>query len=431
MDLFTTSPLPSQAPLAERMRPQTLDEYLGQKDIIGPGKLLRRAIEADRLSSIILYGPPGTGKTSLARVIANTTKSDFVTISAVSAGVKELREIIESATVNYRIYQKRTVVFCDEVHRFNKGQQDALLPAVEDGTITFIGATTENPFFEINSALLSRSTLFRLSILSPDEVKEGLVRAIHDPTNGYGNQALTVDEDALLHWVNYAGGDLRRALNALELAVITTIPENNHRHITLAVAEESIQQRVMRFDKAGDNHYDMISAFIKSMRGSDADAALYWLANLLESGENPRFIVRRILVHASEDVGLADPAVMLQAHAAANALEWLGMPEARIPIAQAVLAICNAPKSNSVVVAIDHALDYVKNHPPGIVPAHLRDTSYPGAKQLGHGTTYRYPHAYPGHFVEQNYWPDELNKEQFYQPSQQGRDTGIKLPKGK
>jgi len=431
MDLFTSSPLPSQAPLAERMRPQTLDEYIGQRDIIGPGKLLRRAIEADRLSSIILYGPPGTGKTSLARVIANSTQSDFVTISAVSAGVKELREIIESATVNYRIYQKRTVVFCDEVHRFNKGQQDALLPAVEDGTITFIGATTENPFFEINSALLSRSTLFRLNILSPEEVKAGLLRAIQDPINGYGKYDLTIDEDALQHWVDYAGGDLRRALNALELAVITTIPELNHRHLTLAIAEESIQQRVMRFDKAGDNHYDMISAFIKSMRGSDADAALYWLANLLESGENPRFIVRRILIHASEDVGLADPAVMLQAHAAANALEWLGMPEARIPITQAVLAICNAPKSNSVVVAIDRALDYVKNHPPGVVPAHLRDASYPGAKQLGHGTTYRYPHDYPSHFVEQNYWPDELQKEKFYEPSQQGRDTGVKLPKGK
>lgn len=431
MDLFTASSTTTQAPLADRMRPQTLEDYIGQCEIIGPGKLLRRAIEADRLSSIILYGPPGTGKTSLARVIANTTQSEFVTISAVSAGVKELREIIENATVNYRIYQKRTVVFCDEVHRFNKGQQDALLPAVEDGTITFIGATTENPFFEINSALLSRSTLFRLQLLSPEEVKEGLLRAIHHPTKGYGALSMSVDEEALNHWVNYAGGDLRRALNALELAVITTLPEHDHRHITLAIAEESIQQRVMRFDKEGDNHYDMISAFIKSMRGSDADAALYWLAALLASGEDPRFIVRRILVHASEDVGLADPAVMLQAHAAANALEWLGMPEARIPITQAVLAICHAPKSNSTVVAIDRAIDYVQSHPVGIVPTHLRDASYPGAKQLGHGIHYLYPHAYPGHRVDQSYWPDELPKQTFYEPSMMGRDVGFNKGKGK
>lgn len=423
MDLFSASFNPHQvAPLAERMRPRNLDEYIGQSEIIGPGKLLRRAIEADRVTSLILYGPPGTGKTSLAQVIANTTSSGFVRINAVTSGVKEIREITQSATEQLHLYGKKTLVFCDEVHRFNKGQQDALLPAVENGTITFIGATTENPFFELNSALLSRSTLFRLQTLSPEDIRKGLEQALEDKVRGLGNYSVKIDRSAWEHWLNFANGDLRRALNALELAVLTTPPEQGVRHITLGVAEESIQQRAMRFDKNGDNHYDIISAFIKSMRGSDPDAALYWLAVLLESGEDPRFIVRRIIVHASEDVGLADPMVMLQAHAAANALEWLGLPEARIPIAQAVLAIATAPKSNSAYEAIDYALEYVRTHPSGQVPEHLRDAHYPGAKKLGHGKGYLYPHAYPGHWVEQSYLPQEVHGETFFTPSGMGQD---------
>jgi putative ATPase len=423
MDLFSVSFNPSQvAPLAERMRPRTLEDYIGQSDIIGPGKLLRRAIEADRVSSLILYGPPGTGKTSLAQVIANATSSSFVRINAVSSGVKEIREIIQSATEQLHLYGKKTLVFCDEVHRFNKGQQDALLPAVENGTITFIGATTENPFFELNSALLSRSTLFRLFPLSQEDIRKGLEQALNDKERGLGNYQVEITPEAWEHWLNYANGDLRRALTALELAVLTTSPTDGKRHITLEVAEESIQQRAMRFDKDGDNHYDIISAFIKSMRGSDPDAALYWLAVLLESGEDPRFIVRRIIVQASEDVGLADPTVMLQAHAAANALEWLGLPEARIPIAQAVLAIATAPKSNSAYAGINSALEYVRTHPTGEVPNHLRDAHYPGAKKLGHGEGYRYPHAYPGHWIEQSYLPASIKGEQFFVPSNMGAD---------
>lgn len=425
MDLFSASFNPNQvAPLADRMRPRTLDEYIGQAHILGPGKLLRRAIEADRVSSLILYGPPGTGKTSLAHVIAQATSARFVRINAVASGVKEIREIIQTATEQLHLYGKKTLVFCDEVHRFNKGQQDALLPAVETGTITFIGATTENPFFEINSALLSRSTLFQLTSLTTDELRQGMVQALDDNERGLGQYQVEILTEAWDHWLNYANGDLRRALNALELAVLTTSPLNGIRQITLEVAEESIQQRAMRFDKDGDNHYDIISAFIKSMRGSDPDAALYWLSVLLESGEDPRFIVRRIIVHASEDVGLADPQVMLQAHAAANALEWLGLPEARIPIAQAVLAIATAPKSNSVIAGIDQAQDYVRTHPTGEVPRPLRDAHYPGSKKLGHGEGYLYPHNYPGHWVKQGYLPQGITEPGFFLPSGIGQDLG-------
>ena len=423
MDLFSATFDQHQvAPLAERMRPRTLDEYIGQSHILGPGKLLRRSIEADRVSSLILYGPPGTGKTSLAQVIAAKTTSHFIRINAVTSGVKDIREITLQATNDLHLYGKRTLVFCDEVHRFNKGQQDALLPAVEDGTITFIGATTENPFFELNSALLSRSTLFRLELLVPSEIRLGLEHALKDPERGLGLYKVEIAPKAWEHWINYANGDLRRALNALELAVLTTPPENGVRLISLEIAEESIQQRAIRFDKAGDNHYDIISAFIKSMRGSDPDAALYWLAILLEAGEDPRFIMRRIIVHASEDVGLADPMVMLQAHAAANALEWLGLPEARIPLAQAVLAIATAPKSNSAVESIDHAIAYVKKHPTGEVPAYLKSGSYPGAAKLGHGQGYLYPHAYPNHQVEQIYLPPTVQGETFYVPSNMGKE---------
>jgi len=430
MDLFSaTFDQHLVAPLAERMRPRTLEEYIGQSHILGVGKLLRRAIEADRVSSLILYGPPGTGKTSLAQVIATKTTSQFIRINAVTSGVKDIREINLKATDDLHLYGKRTLVFCDEVHRFNKGQQDALLPAVENGTITFIGATTENPFFELNSALLSRSTLFRLELLNPSEIRLGLENALKDAERGVGRYDVEITPEAWTHWINYANGDLRRALNALELAVLTTPPENGVRKISLDIAEESIQQRSIRFDKSGDNHYDIISALIKSMRGSDSDAALYWLAILLEAGEDPRFIIRRIIVHASEDVGLADPTVMLQAHAAANALEWLGMPEARIPIAQAVLAITTAPKSNSVEASIDCALDYVRKHPTGEVPAHLKDSSYPGASKLGHGQGYLYPHAYPNHWVEQTYLPPHIQSQTFYVPSEMGKEN-IRNPKG-
>ncbi|KGP74933.1 ATPase AAA [Desulfosporosinus sp. Tol-M] len=423
MDLFSAAfDQHLVAPLAERMRPRTLEEFIGQSHFLGVGKLLRRAIEADRVSSLILYGPPGTGKTSLAQVIAAKTTSRFIRINAVTSGVKEIREITLQAADDLHLYGKRTLVFCDEVHRFNKGQQDALLPAVENGTITFIGATTENPFFELNSALLSRSTLFRFELLIPSEIRLGLDNALKDTVRGLGSYQVEITPEAGEHWINFANGDLRRALNALELAVLTTPPENGVRHISLEIAEESIQQRSIRFDKAGDNHYDIISAFIKSMRGSDPDAALYWLAILLEAGEDPRFIVRRIIVHASEDVGLADPAVMLQAHAAANALEWLGLPEARIPIAQAVLAIATAPKSNSTVAGIDRALAYVKKHPTGEVPAHLKDHSYPGADMLGHGQGYLYPHAYPNHRVEQTYLPPNVQGQTFYIPSGMGQE---------
>lgn len=423
MDLFSANFDSRQvAPLAERMRPRTLDEYLGQRHILGPGKLLRRAIEADRVSSIILYGPPGTGKTSLAHVIATQTAANFVRLNAVSAGVKDIRDIIQNATEQLHQYLRKTLVFCDEVHRFNKGQQDALLPAVENGTITFIGATTENPFFEINSALLSRSTLFHLEPLNDEEIEQGMKMALADTERGLGQYTVDIAADAWKHWLNFAQGDLRKALNALELAVLTTPPENGVRHIDLKTAEESIQQRALRYDKSGDQHYDIISAFIKSMRGSDPDAALYWLALLLESGEDPRFIVRRIIVHASEDVGLANPLAMLQAQAAANALEWLGLPEARIPIAQAVLAIATSPKSNSVVMAIDQAQDYVRTHPLGEVPIHLRDSHYPGAEKLGNGKDYLYPHSFPGHWVEQSYLPKEAEDASFYRPSGMGAD---------
>ena len=424
MDLFSASFNQHQvAPLAERMRPQSLEDYLGQSHILGYGKLLRRAIEADRVTSLIFYGPPGTGKTSLAQVIAAKTASHFIRINAVTSGVKDIREIIAQALNNLHLYEKRTLVFCDEVHRFNKGQQDALLPAVENGTITFIGATTENPFFELNSALLSRSTLFRLELLLPLEIRLGLELALKDTERGLGRYQVEIVSEAWDHWINYSNGDLRRALNALELAVLTTPPENGIRRITLDIAEESIQQRAIRFDKAGDNHYDIISAFIKSMRGSDPDAALYWLAVLLEAGEDPRFIIRRIIVHASEDVGLSDPTVMLQAHAASNALEWLGMPEARIPIAQAVLAISTAPKSNSAAQSIDNALAYVRKHPTGEVPNHLKDSHYPGADKLGNGKGYLYPHNYPNHCVEQSYLPPSIQEQVFYIPSGMGKES--------
>lgn len=430
MDLFSASFDSGKiAPLAERMRPQSFAEFIGQEEILGQGKLLRRAIEADRIGSIILFGPPGSGKTSLAQIIANRTSSDFVRINAVSSGAKDLRAIIDHAEEKLKLYGQKTLVFCDEVHRFNKGQQDILLPAVEKGIINFVGATTENPFFELNSALLSRSSLFRLHQLSEDDIKKGIFQALNDNVKGLGNYNTNISQEAIDFWANYANGDLRRALNAMELAVLTTPPVDGVRTIDLAAAKESIQERTSLYDKNGDNHYDMISAMIKSMRGSDPDAALYWFAMILESGEDPRFVMRRIIIHASEDVGLADPLVMLQAHAAANALEWIGMPEARIPMVQAVLAIANAPKSNSVVTAMHKVFAYAKSNPQAQVPLYLRDSHYPGASKLDHGTGYLYPHAYPGNWVEQSYLPENHQDIQFYEPTGKGADYNRGKPK--
>lgn len=427
VDLFDFTGNKQKAePLAQRMRPRTLDEFVGQEHIVGPGKLLRRAIEADQLMSIILYGPPGTGKTTLAMIISNMTKARFVRLNAVTVGVKELRQTIEEAREHLKYYQQKTIVFLDEIHRFNKSQQDALLPAVEEGAIILIGATTENPYFEVNSPLLSRSRIFTLEELTDDHVREILEHALQDKERGLGQYQVKIDEDALQHLVKTANGDARNALNALELAVLTTPPEDGVRHITLDIAAESIQKRVMKYDKNGDNHYDIISAFIKSLRGSDPDAALYWFARAIHSGEDPKFLVRRLIVHASEDVGLADNRAMLMAHAAANALEWLGMPEARIPIAQAIIYIAKAPKSNSVIKAVDRAFAAVEKERAEPVPVHLRDSHYKGAKELGHGKDYKYPHHYPGHWVEQQYLPDNLQGTKFYQPSDQGEEANFK-----
>jgi putative ATPase len=416
------------APLADRMRPRTLDEFVGQAHIVGPGKLLRRAIEADQLGSLILYGPPGSGKTTLARIIAHMTSASFIQVNAVSSGVKELRKVIEDAESRLKYYNQRTIVFVDECHAFNKSQQDVLLPAVERGIIIFIGATTENPYFEMNGALISRSRIFQLEALRDDDVREVLQRALADLERGLGKFAVKLDEEALEHLVKTANGDARSALNALELAVLSTPPgKDGIRHVTLEVAEDSIQRRAVRYDKGRDQHYDVISAFIKSIRGSDPDAALYWYARMTYAGEDQRFIVRRLIVHASEDIGMADPQAMLMAHAAANALEWVGLPEARIPIAQCIIYLATAPKSNSVITAIDAALKDVETMRNEPVPSHLRDTSYPGAKMLGH-TGYKYPHNYPGHWVEQQYLPENVRRRKYYRPSDQGFEAKLDPP---
>ncbi|KNZ70219.1 ATPase AAA [Thermincola ferriacetica] len=429
MDLFELNrqnQLKKEAPLAVRMRPRTLDEFVGQEQIVGPGKLLRRAIEADQLSSVIFYGPPGTGKTTLAKVIANTTKAFFVQVNAVTSGVAELREVIQNAKERLGMYGQRTILFIDEIHRFNKSQQDALLPYVEDGTIILIGATTENPYFEVNAPLRSRSRIFKFESLSNDDIRKLLWRALQDKEAGLGNYKVDLTEEALEHLVDISSGDARTALNALELAVLTTAPdEKGVRKITLEVAEESIQKRAVLYDKSGDYHYDVISAFIKSIRGSDPDAALYWYARMTHAGEDQRFIVRRLIVHASEDIGMADPQAMLMAHAAWNALETVGMPEARIPIAQCIIYLATAPKSNSVICAVDKALADAEKERAGEVPPHLRDTHYKGARELGH-KGYLYPHDYPGHYVDQQYMPDNLVGRQYYHPSDQGLEVEIK-----
>ncbi|NLF80299.1 MAG: replication-associated recombination protein A [Clostridia bacterium] len=412
-------------PLAARMRPTGLDEFVGQEEIVGPGRLLRRAIEADQLTSVIFWGPPGSGKTTLAEIVAQTTGRNFRTLSAVSSGISDIREIISFAKDEWKFYNRRTVIFIDEIHRFNKTQQDALLPAVEDGTVTLIGATTENPFFEVNAALLSRSRIFRLQPLSEDAVLLLLRRAIGD-ARGLADYRLRVDEAALLHWASVCGGDIRSAYNALELAAMTTPPdEQGSRHIDLAIAEESIQRRNVSYDKKGDCHYDVISAFIKSMRGSDPDATLHWLARMTEAGEAPEFIARRIIICAAEDVGLADPFALTLAVSAAEAVHYVGWPEARIALAEAAVYVATAPKSNAAYLGIDAAIGDLYDKPFSGVPIHLRDTSYRGAKQLGHGKGYKYPHDYEGHYVKQQYMPREFEDKLYYHPTTNGREARV------
>lgn len=424
MDLFAQN-IEKYAPLADRLRPRVIDEFIGQKQIIGEGKLLRRAIEADQLSSLILYGPSGTGKTSIAYVISQLTSSNFIRLNAVSTGVKEVREIIKQAKEDLHLHGRKTILFLDEIHRFNKAQQDALLPSVENGEIILIGATTENPYFEVNSALLSRSQIFRFEPLTEEDIKRALLMAIEDEERGLGFYQIEISDEAIEHLVTSANGDLRIALNALELAVTTT--ERDERGIsviTKEVAIDSIQKPAMRYD-TGDQRYDIISAFIKSIRGSETDAALYWLARMLESGEDPKLVVRRMIVHASEDIGMANPQALEQAIAALHALEFVGLPEARINIAQAVIYLCESPKSNSVITAIDQANRDVRAGLLGEVPIHLRCTSYSGAKELGHGKDYKYPHDYPEHYVEQDYFPEGMKKTKYYQPSDQGTEEKL------
>ena len=430
MDLFEymrQQNMKDESPLASRLRPTTLDEVVGQQHIVGKDKLLYRAIKADKLSSIIFYGPPGTGKTTLAKVIANTTSAEFMQINATSAGKKDMEEVVAAAKNNQGMYGKKTILFIDEIHRFNKGQQDYLLPFVEDGTIILIGATTENPYFEVNPALLSRSVIFELKKLSTEDIRTLLLRAVNDTEKGMGSYHAQMDDDALEFLADMANGDARAALTAIELGILTTDrSEDGIIHITLDVASECIQKRVINYDKTGDNHYDTISAFIKSMRGSDPDAAVYYLARMLYAGESVTFIARRIMICASEDVGNADPQALQVAVAASQAVERIGMPEARIILAQAVTYVASAPKSNAAYMAVDQALESVRNHKIGAVPNHLRDAHYKGAAKLGHGIGYKYAHDYPDHYVKQQYLPDELLGTTFYEPTENGYEKNIK-----
>ena len=415
-----------ESPLASRMRPTTLDEVVGQKHIIGKDKLLYRAIKADKLGSIIFYGPPGTGKTTLAKVIANTTSSEFKQINATVAGKKDMEEVVKEAKDRLGMYQKKTILFIDEIHRFNKGQQDYLLPYVEDGTITLIGATTENPYFEVNGALLSRSSVFELKALEKEDIKELLKRAVYDKEKGMGTFRAEISEDALEFLADLSGGDARSALNAVELGILTTErSEDGIIHLTLDVASECIQKRVVRYDKTGDNHYDTISAFIKSMRGSDPDAAVYYLAKMLYAGEDVKFIARRIMICAAEDVGNADPMALVVAVSAAQAVERIGMPESQIILSQAVLYVAGAPKSNSAVNAIFAANESVRNTKT-TVPSHLQDAHYKGSAKLGHGIDYQYAHDYPNHYARQQYLPDEIKDARFYEPGDLGKEKQIK-----
>ncbi len=415
-----------ESPLASRLRPATLEEVVGQQHIIGKDKLLYRAIKADKLRSVIFYGPPGTGKTTLAKVIANTTSAEFTQINATVAGKKDMEAVVGKAKEALAMYGKKTILFVDEIHRFNKGQQDYLLPFVEDGTVILVGATTENPYFEVNGALLSRSVVFELKPLGREDIKELLTRAVCDKEKGMGSYGAVIEEDALEFLADIAGGDARNALNAVELGALTTERSDDGKiHITLEVASECIQKRVVRYDKTGDNHYDTISAFIKSMRGSDPDAAVYYLAKMLYAGEDIKFIARRIMICASEDVGNADPMALTVAVSAAQAVERVGMPEAQIILSQAALYVATAPKSNSAVNAISAAMDNVGRHKT-TVPPHLQDSHYRGAKDIGRGTGYKYAHNYPHHYVEQQYMPDEILGTVFYEPGENGKEKEIK-----
>ncbi len=428
MDLFDymrTNTMKSEAPLASRMRPETLEEIVGQQHIIGKDKLLYRAIRADKLGSVIFYGPPGTGKTTIAKVIAHTTKAEFTQINATVAGKKDMEDVVRQAKDNLGMYGKHTILFVDEIHRFNKSQQDYLLPFVEDGTLILIGATTENPYFEVNGALLSRSIVFELKALEPADIKQLLKRALTDMEKGMGAYQAVADEDALDFLADIAGGDARNALNALELGILTTEKSEDEKiHITLEVASQCIQKKVVRYDKGGDNHYDTISAFIKSMRGSDPDAAVFYLAKMLYAGEDIKFIARRIMICASEDVGNADPQAIQVAVAAAQAVERIGMPEAQIILSQAASYVAGAPKSNAACNAIFDAMAAVKSTTT-TVPVHLQDKHYGGAEKLGHGIGYKYAHDYPEHYVKQQYLPDELVGQTFYYPTDIGYEKVI------
>lgn len=430
MDLFDymrENTMEKESPLASRLRPRTLDEVVGQQHIIGKDKLLYRAIKADKLGSVIFYGPPGTGKTTLAKVIANTTQADFKQINATVAGKKDMEEVVTEAKNNMGMYGRRTILFVDEIHRFNKGQQDYLLPFVEDGTLTLIGATTENPYFEVNGALLSRSRIFELKPLEKDDIKQLIYRAVTDSERGMGTYRVKIEEDAADFLADTANGDARAALNAVELGVLTTErSEDGLIHIDLAAAQECIQKRAARYDKDGDNHYDTISAFIKSMRGSDPDAAVYYLARMLYAGEDIKFIARRIMICASEDVGNADPQALNVAVSAALAAERIGLPEAQIILSQAASYVACAPKSNAAYVAIQNAMENVKTTRTMPVPVHLQDRHYKGAAKLGHGEGYKYAHDYPKHYVKQQYLPDGMEGTVFYEPSDNGYEKQIK-----
>ena len=429
MDLFDymrENSMKENSPLAQRMRPRNLDEVVGQRHIIGSDKLLYRAIKADKLSSIIFYGPPGTGKTTLAKVIANTTSADFRQINATVAGKKDMEDVVAAAKNNMGMYGRKTILFVDEIHRFNKGQQDYLLPFVEDGTLILIGATTENPYFEVNSALISRSIIFELKALEKEDILSLIHTAVYDKERGMGAYDAVIDEDAAEFLADLANGDARNALNAVELGIMSTgRSEDGKIHITLEVAEECIQKRVIRYDKTGDNHYDTISAFIKSMRGSDPDAALYYLARMLYAGEDIKFIARRIMICASEDVGNADPQALVVAVSACQAIERIGMPEAQIILAQAVTYVATAPKSNASYLGIDKAMAQVANEKTAAIPPHLQDAHNKSAAKLGHGTGYLYAHDYPMHYVKQQYLPDTLAGRRFYEPTDNGYEKNI------
>lgn len=416
-----------ESPLASRLRPKTLDQVVGQEHIIGKDKLLYRAIKADKISSIIFYGPPGTGKTTLAKVIANTTSADFMQLNATVAGKKDMEDVVAKAKQNMAMSGRKTILFVDEIHRFNKGQQDYLLPFVEDGTVVLIGATTENPYFEVNSALISRSIVFELHPLSVENIKTLILRAVNDKTDGMGIYNGVIDDDAVMFLAEISNGDARTALNAVELGILTTDPAQDGKiHITLEVAQQCVQKRALKYDKSGDNHYDTISAFIKSMRGSDPDAAVYYLSRMLYAGESVDFISRRILICAAEDVGMANPQALVVANAAAQAVHQVGMPEAQIILSEAVIYVASSPKSNSACNAIFAANEVVRSTVTAKVPAHLQDAHYKGSAKLGHGIGYKYAHDYPNHYVKQQYLPDGLEDNRFYEPGDLGYEVEVK-----